>query len=178
MSSLVVAVALCETDMPSEKYMAILQKNPYLLSLPSVNTSLSELEECGLYINSRSTGTPEPDEFDVINASTPKKFAGMVKHRNQSAKHVTNISTSCLTPITEENEEIMHTGRNIMDLGGNLLESMHFYKPAVLPLDSQGFFQNRSQIHRVNSPEQATSKYTEIYENLIPMKCLKYLIHI
>lgn len=83
MSSLVVAVALCDTNIHTEKHMEILQKNSHLFNLPSLNRSVPVVEEYDLNINQHSTEIPEQDEFDMFNANTPKKFAVMVKQTNQ-----------------------------------------------------------------------------------------------
>lgn len=58
-----------------------------------------------------------------------------------------------LSTIKEEDEAIVYDGRNMLDLGNNLLNSTNFYTPAVLPDDAQGFFRNRSQVHRVKCSE-------------------------
>lgn len=81
MSSLLVAMALAEPNIQTEKRLEIISSTAYLLNFPSVTKT--ENEDFTETIHLRATGTPDMDDFDIFSANTPKKFAIMVKQNNQ-----------------------------------------------------------------------------------------------
>lgn len=75
MSSLLVAIALSEKDNQLTRNMDIFN-HPYLLNLPSITTS--EMTQPQTFNDNYFTETPETDEFSILTANTPKRFANMV----------------------------------------------------------------------------------------------------